>query len=225
MIFIFNNKININKGRRCIIIIRIKKIDYDNSYIVFDDSDFKNHHTHTPSYEIAAVIRNNIVYKRLPKSNNIRLLESHLRVSNDEEYNNLIKKKVNEIKYKRKGKGTLRYKSHNCIKSIVELKMNRDKSSGKSKYNPITIRRIYQLIYKLDKNQPNKIYSSNNGLIILEFLNEKTKDIYKIQIDYDGQLRIVSNIDKNEYEFFYNKLNVKRMYKEINSFLYRKCGG
>ena len=47
-------------------------------------------HTHLNSLRMAKTIIDNVINKRTPKTKNIYLLESHIRLSNDEKYNRYI---------------------------------------------------------------------------------------------------------------------------------------
>lgn len=61
-------------------------------YIVHNTrKPFENGHTHLNSLNMAKVIVNNVIHKKKPKTNNIYLLESHIRLSEDEKYISYIK--------------------------------------------------------------------------------------------------------------------------------------
>lgn len=61
-------------------------------YIAFNTKKiFKDGgHTHLNSLRMAKTIIDNVINKRTPKTKNIYLLESHIRLSNDEKYNRYI---------------------------------------------------------------------------------------------------------------------------------------
>ena len=68
--------------RKEYIILRVK-----NGYIVYNTKkNFENGHTHLQSFEMSKTIIDNIIRKKRPKTNNIYLIESHIRVTNDSKY-------------------------------------------------------------------------------------------------------------------------------------------
>jgi hypothetical protein len=81
--------------------LKIHKSYTDNGYIVYDQHNFDKYHTHTRHLRIAIIIRNNVNKLRLPKSRDKRLIESHIRVSNNKSYTiklELILKEIEENK-------------------------------------------------------------------------------------------------------------------------------
>ena len=79
--------------------LKIRKSCYDGGYIVYDEKDFQNCHTHTRHWRIASVIRNNVNKKRIPKSRDKKTIESHIRVAKDPEYIKKLQKILREIEY------------------------------------------------------------------------------------------------------------------------------
>ena len=58
-----------------------------NEYIVQNTKkEFKYGHTHIKSFNIAKTIIDNCIRKKRPKTNNLYLLESHIRISKDKKY-------------------------------------------------------------------------------------------------------------------------------------------
>lgn len=86
----------IQKEKEGILMLKIKKSHRDNSYIVYNAHNFSLH-THTYHKRIAILIKNNVEHHRVPKSNNLRLLQSHVRVSNNRQYIRLIEEKINKL--------------------------------------------------------------------------------------------------------------------------------
>ena len=78
--------------------LKIRK-SYCSGYIVYDEKDFQNCHTHTKHLRIASVIRNNVDNKRIPKSRDMQTIISHIRVSKDPEYIKSLQKIIREIEY------------------------------------------------------------------------------------------------------------------------------
>lgn len=74
----------------------IKKSQRDDSYIVYNPHNF-NLHTHTRHKRIAWVIKNNVEHRRIPRSNDLRLLYSHIRVTSNKQYIKEITKKIEEL--------------------------------------------------------------------------------------------------------------------------------
>lgn len=72
--------------------LKVKK-SHKKGYIVYDSVNFK-YHTHVFSKDMAHVIRSNVENSRMPKTNNIRILYSHLRVSQNQDYKELIRAKI-----------------------------------------------------------------------------------------------------------------------------------
>lgn len=70
-------------------------------FIVYNtNKKWENGHTHLNSRSIAEIVIKNVDKKRKPKTSNLYVLRSHIRVSNDEEYikfiENLIETKKNK---------------------------------------------------------------------------------------------------------------------------------
>jgi hypothetical protein len=79
------------------LLLKIKKSRFNESYIVFDPLDFSKH-THVQQREIAFVVKRNVERKLFPKTNSVWLLESHIRVSDDENYIDMIQAKIDSLK-------------------------------------------------------------------------------------------------------------------------------
>lgn len=71
-------------------------------YIVYNTKKpFESGHTHLKSFGMAKVIINNVINKKNPKTNNMYLLESHIRLSNNEKYISYIKHLIDVRKCKK----------------------------------------------------------------------------------------------------------------------------
>lgn len=77
--------------------MRIKKSRYNGTFIVYNPTNFEKH-THIQKCEIAYVVKRNVERNLLPKTNSIWLLESHIRVSSDEDYIAIIQAKIDSLK-------------------------------------------------------------------------------------------------------------------------------
>jgi len=77
--------------------LRIKRSRYNRTFIVYNPTNFEKH-THTQKLEIAYVVKRNVERNLLPKTNSIWLLESHIRVSDDEDYIEMVQSKINSLK-------------------------------------------------------------------------------------------------------------------------------
>ena len=68
------------------IILKVKR-----GYIVYNTKkNFKNGHTHIQSFDMAKTIIDNNIRKKRPKTNSIYLIESHIRVTNDSKYKQML---------------------------------------------------------------------------------------------------------------------------------------
>ena len=75
--------------------LKIKKSKRDGTYIVYNPDNFALH-THCKSLRVALVIRSNVEKGRLPKSNDLRMLYSHLRLTKNRHYRKLLEAKIQE---------------------------------------------------------------------------------------------------------------------------------
>lgn len=101
---------------------RVKENKYDNSHRVYEKNEFiilevhscgsvgfiayntnkewEGGHTHLSSFDMAKTIISNVIQHKKPKTNNIYLMRSHIRISDDEQYikyiDELIKVKMNK---------------------------------------------------------------------------------------------------------------------------------
>ncbi|MDB2050478.1 hypothetical protein, partial [Clostridium perfringens] len=77
-------------SRKEYIILAVKK-----GYIVYNTlKPFEKSHTHLRSFNMSKTIIENCINKRTPKTNNLYLLESHVRVSNDDKYIRMIEELI-----------------------------------------------------------------------------------------------------------------------------------
>lgn len=85
-------------SRKEYIILRVKK-----GYIVYNKhKKFKEGHTHIKNYNMAKTIIDNCINQKKPKTTNIYLLESHMRISKDYKYIDQLKELIENNKTKEK---------------------------------------------------------------------------------------------------------------------------
>lgn len=92
--------------RKEYIILKVKK-----GYIVYNTKKkFENGHTHIQSFEMSKTIIDNSIRKKRPKTNNLYLIESHIRISNDSKYKQVLEEilkakrnKTKDNKYHNRG--------------------------------------------------------------------------------------------------------------------------
>lgn len=82
-------------ARKHMILVK-KKYGY---VVINTKGPFKQNHTHVRDRDMGVVIINNVLHNRLPKTDNIRILESHIRVSTDSKYIEMVRAKINRIKF------------------------------------------------------------------------------------------------------------------------------
>ena len=74
-------------------------------FIVYNtNKEWENGHTHLNSRTISEIVIKNVAQKRKPKTNNLYVLRSHARVSNDEKYIKFIEGLIETKKNKEKKK-------------------------------------------------------------------------------------------------------------------------
>lgn len=92
-------------SRKEYIILAVKK-----GYVVHNTTrSFEKSHTHLRSFSMAKTIIENCIMKKTPKTNNLYLLESHVRVSDDDKYIKLVE----ELIEAKKSKDKLKYRNKN----------------------------------------------------------------------------------------------------------------
>ena len=70
-------------------------------YIAYNTKkEWKDGHTHLDSFDMAKTIISNIIKFKKPKTSNIYLLKSHIRLSNDPEYTKYIEEIIDAKKSK-----------------------------------------------------------------------------------------------------------------------------
>ena len=80
--------------RKEYIILRVKK-----GYIVYNTKkDFENGHTHLQSFEMSRTLIDNSIRKKRPKTNNTYLIESHIRVTKDIKYKQILEEMLESKK-------------------------------------------------------------------------------------------------------------------------------
>ena len=84
--------------RKEYIILKVKR-----GYIVYNTKkEFEYGHTHLQSFEMSKTIIDNSIKKKRPKTNNIYLIESHIRVTNDSKYKQVLEELIEAKKNKTK---------------------------------------------------------------------------------------------------------------------------
>ena len=84
--------------RKEYIILKVKR-----GYIVYNTKkEFEYGHTHLQSFEMSKTIIDNSIRKKRPKTNNIYLIESHIRVTNDSKYKQVLEELIEAKKHKTK---------------------------------------------------------------------------------------------------------------------------
>lgn len=103
---------------------RTKDKKYDNTHKIYEKNEFivlKVHscntigfiihntnkeweggHTHLTSFDMAKTIISNVIQQKKPKTNNVYLMRSHIRISNNEQYNEYIEHLINTKRHKTK---------------------------------------------------------------------------------------------------------------------------
>lgn len=72
-------------------------------YIAYNtEKEWENGHTHLKSFEVAKTIISNVLNHKKPKTSNMYLLKSHIRLSNDESYIKFIEELILVKKSKQK---------------------------------------------------------------------------------------------------------------------------
>lgn len=72
--------------RKGYIILKVKK-----GYIVYNTrKEFEKGHTHLQSFEMSKTLIDNNIKKKRPKTNNLYVIESHIRVTNDTKYKKIL---------------------------------------------------------------------------------------------------------------------------------------
>lgn len=77
--------------------MRIKRSRYNGTFIVYNPTNFEKH-THIQKLEVAYVVKRNVERNLLPKTNSIWLLESHIRVSDNEDYIEMVQFKIDSLR-------------------------------------------------------------------------------------------------------------------------------
>jgi hypothetical protein len=80
--------------------LQIEKVK--DGYILFRPNQFQDFHTHLKSYRMAKQIKYNAEHNQMPKTRNIRLLYSHIRVSDNKNYIDKIQQLIDTKKQKGK---------------------------------------------------------------------------------------------------------------------------
>lgn len=84
--------------RKGYIILKVKK-----GYVVYNTKkSFESGHTHLQSFEMSKTIIDNNIRKKRPKTNNIYLIESHIRVADDNKYKKVLEDLIEAKKDKTK---------------------------------------------------------------------------------------------------------------------------
>jgi hypothetical protein len=79
-------------------LLKIKKSRFDGSFIVYNPDNFELHtHIYAPK-RIAIQLKHNVEHRKLPKTNSIRLLESHIRVTRNKKYIEMVQNKIDSLR-------------------------------------------------------------------------------------------------------------------------------
>ena len=70
-------------------------------WIVYNPDNFALH-THCRSRRAALVIKDNVNHRRMPKSKDIRLIQSNIRVTRDKRYIAQLEQRIEELKREKK---------------------------------------------------------------------------------------------------------------------------
>ena len=103
------NKINYTESKKIYqnkeyIILKVKS-NKKIGFIVYNTKkNWENGHSHLNSRAISESVIKNVIYKRKPKTNNLYVLKSHARVSNDEKYIKFIENLIEVKRSKEKNK-------------------------------------------------------------------------------------------------------------------------
>lgn len=91
--------------RKEYIILAVKK-----GYVVYNrNKDFDEGHSHIYGFNVAKTVIDNCIRKKMPKTRNLYLLSSHIRISTDDKYINMIEELI-EVK---ESKDKLKYRNKN----------------------------------------------------------------------------------------------------------------
>ena len=91
--------------RKEYIILAVKK-----GYVVYNrDKDFDEGHSHIYGFNVAKTVIDNCIRKKMPKTRNLYLLSSHIRISTDDKYINMIE----ELIEAKRDKDKLKYRNKN----------------------------------------------------------------------------------------------------------------
>lgn len=92
-------------SRKEYIILAVKK-----GYVVYNTKkDFDEGHSHIYGFNVAKTVIDNCVRKRMPKTRNLYLLSSHIRISTDDKYINMIEELIGA----KESKDKLKYRNKN----------------------------------------------------------------------------------------------------------------
>lgn len=80
-------------------ILKVKRTYGISPYVVYCPSNF-DYHTHCWNRDVAYIIKKNVDKLRVPKTKDIRLLKSHIRVTDNEEYISKLKQKICSLQTK-----------------------------------------------------------------------------------------------------------------------------
>lgn len=81
--FCVDKRVYENKGY---IILKVKSKGRVGFIVYNTKKPFEKGHSHLKSFEMAKVVINNVIYEKKPKTDNIYLLESHIRLSDSDKY-------------------------------------------------------------------------------------------------------------------------------------------
>lgn len=183
-----------NTTKAVIHVVIVKKAA--EGFVVFQKGDYPNHHAHTSSENIAYIIKNNITKNIVPITNDIRLLESHLRVATDHDYRVRVLDRIDDARTKKSKK-----------KDNLDLLFKIKNENHYSDNLPTVAINIVENIAE----QPKQIIFASE-YIELSF---KTidGDIFIIQVYPEEHVKLF--YEDNEYSYHYNAPQVCHLVKKL----------
>ena len=156
-----------------------------NDYVVYDTSNFKNHHAHVKSYTIAKILKRNVENREIPKSTDIRLIESHIRVSTDKEYIRILTNRVRDLSKKKVSKhsmlGKIMMEKEGVIKRLKKDPTNEALQQVDRFYQTLIliIENCYHqpIHYEISSSKMELVYKSHKRKITLSFNSDMESKI------------------------------------------------
>lgn len=164
--------------------IQIQKGSH-NDYVVYDTSNFKMHHAHVKSYTIAKILKRNVENREIPKSKDIRLIESHIRVSTDKEYIRILTNLLRDLSKKKVSK-------HSLLGKVMSEKDGVIKRLEKDPTNEALqqVDRFYQMLILMIENSYHQPvhYTLNSNKLEIIYKSHKTKVTIVFNPDMESKI-------------------------------------